>query len=83
MKNPKIFVWHPILGKHSSLLLIRPETLPEAVREYIATVNPAHPEPKPPYMHGFIVGINGSIACPVQLELDNLLESVREHGTLV
>lgn len=68
------------MGKHSPLLLIRPETLPESVKRYITAVNPVHEEPKPPFMHGFIVGITGSIACPVQLELDNLLETVREMG---
>jgi putative cell wall-binding protein len=68
------------MGKHSPLLLIHPETLPEAVSKYIMSVNPVHPEPRPPYMHGFIVGINGSISCPVQLELDDLLETVREMG---
>ncbi len=67
------------MGKHSPLLVIRPDTAPEVVREYIMAVNPMHPEPKPPFMHGFIVGTNGSIACPLQLELDRLLETVREH----
>jgi putative cell wall-binding protein len=68
------------MGKHSPLLLIQPETVPETVKKYIMSVNPVHPEPKPPYMHGFIVGFNGSIACPVQFELDDLLETVREMG---
>lgn len=70
------------MGKHSPLLLIDPQSIPPAVKEYLLSVNPVHQEPEPPFMHGFIVGINGTILCPVQLELDSLLETVREHGPM-
>jgi hypothetical protein len=46
---------------------------------YLLSVNPIHQEPEPPFMHGFIAGINGSILCPIQWELDSLLETVRGH----
>jgi putative cell wall-binding protein len=70
------------MGKHSPLLLIDPNEVSQVVRQYIISVNPIHPEPKPPFMHGFIVGINGSILCPVQLDLDSLLETVKDHGEM-
>lgn len=66
------------MGKHSPLLLIDPRSVPDSVRNYLISVNPHHPKPEPPYMHGFIVGIDTSIACSVQSELDDLLETVME-----
>lgn len=67
------------LGKHSPLLLIYPQAIPMAVAEYIKSLNPIHREPKPPFMHGFLVGNVSDIACPVQWQLDSLLETVGEH----
>jgi putative cell wall-binding protein len=67
------------MGKHSPLLVIQPDAIPEVVREYILSVNPIHKEPEPPFMHGYIVGFTGTITCNVQRELDSLLETVRGH----
>jgi hypothetical protein len=67
------------MGKHSPLLVIQPNAIPELIREYILSVNSIHKEPEPPFMHGYIVGFTGTITCNVQWELDSLLEIVRGH----
>ncbi|NLG84906.1 MAG: cell wall-binding repeat-containing protein [Firmicutes bacterium] len=68
------------MGKHAPLLLVEPDLVPPSVEEYILSVNPRHLEPKPPYMHGFLVGTVEDIACPVQWRLESLLTTVDEHG---
>lgn len=66
------------MGKHSPLLLLHPQAIPMVVADYIKSVNPVHQEPKPPFMHGFLVGNVYDISCPVQWHLDTLLETVME-----
>lgn len=67
------------LGKHSPLLLVASDAIPDSVAGLIASVNPRHAEPTPPFMHGFLVGRACDIDCPVQWGLDRLLETVEEN----
>jgi hypothetical protein len=70
------------MGKPLPLLLINPNSVSPVVRQYITSVNSIHSESKPLFMHGYIVGIYGSILCPVQLDLNGLLEPVRNGGEI-
>jgi hypothetical protein len=66
------------MGKHAPILLVNPRFVPPETERFIQSVNPAHREPKPPYMHGFIVGDFNDLSCGVQWHLDDLLETVKE-----
>lgn len=48
------------------------------VRDYTLSVNLRHTEPESPFMHGYVVGPPGEVACPVQFELEVLLRTVIE-----
>ncbi|MDF2519539.1 MAG: hypothetical protein K0R84_167 [Clostridia bacterium] len=62
------------LGKHSALLYVDKNMLPGATRSFVLSVNPEekHP-PKPPYMHGYVLGNFGEISYKVQVELEKML----------
>lgn len=62
------------LGKHSPLLYINPNIVPEVVKDYVLSVNPKekHP-PKPPFMHGYVLGEFDRISHHAQVELEKLL----------
>ncbi|QBS38249.1 cell wall-binding repeat-containing protein [Thermaerobacter sp. FW80] len=66
------------LASHAPLLLVERGQVPDVVRTYILSVNPRHTEPAPPFMHGYIVGPPGEVACRVQFELEVLLRTVIE-----
>ncbi|BAS29284.1 cell wall-binding protein [Limnochorda pilosa] len=66
------------LEHHAPLLLVERDRIPGAVEEYIRSVNPRHPEPQPPFMHGFVVGPPEEVACAVQFRLEFLLRTVIE-----
>lgn len=72
------------LGKHSPLLFIEKETLPINTKQYILSLNPMekHP-PKPPFMHGYILGDFYTISQNTQVELEkalNLMVSPNTRG---
>lgn len=62
------------LGKHSSLLFIEPDMVPDEIKSYVLSLNPmeTHP-PKPPYMHGYILGGFDRISYRAQIELEKIL----------
>lgn len=68
------------LGKHAPLLFVSTHAVPSIVMNYILSVNPRHLEPKPPFMHGFLIGRTCDMDCPVQWRLDRLLDTVQETG---
>jgi putative cell wall-binding protein len=63
------------MGKHTPLLLIKDNSVPASVEKYIKEVKPEPPKdmPKPPFMHGFILGCTNQISYLVQVQLDSLL----------
>ncbi|MBC8061010.1 MAG: cell wall-binding repeat-containing protein [Clostridiaceae bacterium] len=62
------------LGKHSPLLYIEPLRIPKATSEYVLSVKPKEtPMPKPPFMHGFILGGFNHISTNMQIELEEVL----------
>lgn len=62
------------LAKHTPLLYIEPDGVPEIVKHFILSVHPLekHP-PKPPFMHGFILGGPERITHKAQVELEEVL----------
>lgn len=69
-------------GKHTPLLLVEENRLPDRVGDYLAFLrpNPAAP-PTPPFMHGFILGDEEDISFKTQAEIDEHLrvEPLREE----
>ena len=63
------------IGKHTPLLYVEPNSVPDATRDYLMSVNPGPflVQEEPPFMHGFVVGNQDVIALHVQLELNDLL----------
>lgn len=62
------------LAKHTPLLYIDPDKVPDSVKQFILSVHPLekHP-PKPPFMHGYILGGFEKISHKVQVELEEVL----------
>jgi len=63
------------MGKHSPLLLIDRSMVPPVVEKYILSVKPMPPKdmPRPPFMHGFILGDNSFIPYYTQVMIENIL----------
>jgi hypothetical protein len=63
------------MGKHTPLILVRRNNVPTEVKEYIESVKPNPPMdmPKPPYMHGFIIGCIDEISYNTQIDIEMLL----------
>jgi hypothetical protein len=63
------------MGKHTPLLLIKEDHVPRVVEKYIKEVKPEPPKdmPKPPFMHGFILGCINQISYPTQVDIEKLL----------
>ncbi|GKX65319.1 cell wall-binding repeat-containing protein [Inconstantimicrobium mannanitabidum] len=63
------------MGKHTPLLLVEKDKVPMIVESYIDSVKPLPPKdmPKPPFMHGFIMGNLESISYEVQKSLEKYL----------
>lgn len=63
------------MGKHTPLLLIKEAIIPSVVEKYIRSVKPMPPKdmPRPPFMHGFILGDTSLISYPAQVMLENIL----------
>jgi putative cell wall-binding protein len=63
------------MGKHTPLLLTRNDMLPSIVEEYIKSVKPLPPKdmPRPPFMHGFIIGDVTNINQFTQVMIEDIL----------
>jgi len=63
------------MGKHTPLLLIRQDSVPEVVENYIESVKPTQKKnmPGPPFMHGFIIGDSQIIDHKAQLMVEESL----------
>jgi putative cell wall-binding protein len=67
------------MGKHTPLLLIEKNAIPNVVSEYIEQIKPLpKTKPHPPFMHGWIIGCLDDISYPAQVSLETLL-SVDHH----
>jgi hypothetical protein len=68
------------LGKHSPILTVNKNLLPDVTRQYIESVKPIPaPEPKPPFMHGWIIGCENDISINTQLEINKALSIDEAH----
>lgn len=62
------------LGKHTPILTVEPDRLPEVTMHYIESVKPIPPpEVRPPFMHGWIIGCDDIISYNTQLEIERAL----------
>jgi len=62
------------LGKHTPILVVAKDKLPDTTRNYIDSVKPMPlPEPHPPFMQGWIVGCEDVISANTQLEIERVL----------
>jgi|GEM_PF-426722 len=73
------------MGKHTPFLLTGEDTVPKVVEKYIKEVKPIIPKemPKPPFMHGFILGDTKNISYDGQVQIENILSidhEMMEHG---
>lgn len=68
------------MGKHTPLLLIKTTCIPQVVEKYIECVKPIPPKnmPRPPFMHGFILGNIKDITYDTQIKVENIL-SIDQH----
>ncbi|AQS04095.1 cell wall-binding repeat-containing protein [Clostridium beijerinckii] len=68
------------MGKHTPLLLIEKDKIPEVVNRYINLIKPIQPKgmPKPPFMHGFILGDVSNISYKAQKMIEGML-SIDQH----
>lgn len=69
------------LGKHTPLLLIERDRLPLVVKDYLLELNPEIPgPPRPPFMHGYVLGSFTDISYRTQVELEEtLILRAEEH----
>ena len=70
---PSVLFAH--MGKHTPLLLINRNNVPSEVKAYIDSINPNPPVnmPRPPFMHGFILGCVDEISYDTQIHIEMLL----------
>ena len=63
------------MGKHTPPLLIRKDTIPSVVEKYIESAKPMPPKdmPKPPFMHGFILGSTKNVSYEAQISIEDIL----------
>ncbi|KKM10242.1 hypothetical protein SY88_14320 [Clostridiales bacterium PH28_bin88] len=62
------------IGKHTPILLVENQRVPQVVIDYLDFLNPPRPvHPHTPFMHGFIFGDLPEISFPVQVELERHL----------
>ncbi len=68
------------LGKHTPILVVRRENLPDVTRRYIESVKPEpKAEPHPPFMHGWVVGCENVLSSKTQLEIERALSIDEFH----
>lgn len=63
-------------GKHTPLLLVSSESMPDSVLEYLNYLKPSlnSMHPMPPFMHGFILGTQDAIPYEIQAEIEMALK---------
>lgn len=63
------------MGKHTPSLLIEKDRIPEVVQKYVKSVKPMPPKdmPKPPFMHGYILGSTQNISYKEQIMIEEML----------
>jgi putative cell wall-binding protein len=63
------------MGKHSPLLLIKSHSVPDATSDYLKAVKPMPPKdmPRPPFMHGFILGNTNDITFDTQVKIEDTI----------
>ena len=63
------------MGKHTPLLLTKKDKVPTVVERYIKSVKPMPPKdmPRPPFMHGFILGCTEDISYDSQVIIEDIL----------
>lgn len=71
------------LGKHTPILTIDPNYLPDITRSYIESIKPIPPEePRPPFMHGWIIGCNNIISYDAQIQIEMALSIDAAHMSM-
>lgn len=83
LSNPMAIISGVILahmGKHSPLLLIEKDSVPQSVINYLQSIKPLPPKgmPRPPFMHGFILGNTSQITYNVQIKIEDTLSIEHE-----
>jgi hypothetical protein len=63
------------MGKHTPALLIEKNRIPDVVERYIKSIKPMPPKgmPKPPFMHGFILGNILNISHKAQIMIEEMI----------
>lgn len=68
------------LGKHTPILVVSRDSLPDVTRNYIESVKPEPgPEPHPPFMHGWVVGCENVLSSRTQIEIERALSIDEFH----
>lgn len=83
LNNPMAIISGVILahmGKHSPLLLIEKNIVPQPVPSYLQSIKPIPPKnvPRPPFMHGFILGDTSQVAYNTQIEIEDIISTEHE-----
>lgn len=68
------------MGKHTPLLLIKKDSIPKTVSNYLYEVKPMPPMnmPRPPFMHGFILGNTNNITYDNQVKIEDIISLEHE-----
>lgn len=68
------------MGKHTPSLLIGKDRIPEVVEQYVKSVKPMPPKdmPRPPFMHGYILGTTQNISYKEQIMIEAMLSIEHE-----
>jgi len=67
------------LGKHTPLLIVDNNNLPDVIRDYVLSVNPQKAMPHmPPYMHSYILGSFSDISHNTQVAIEEVMD-VQAH----
>lgn len=62
-------------GKHTPLLLVEDDCVPPAIIDYIHYLKPPlNMPPKPPFMHGFILGTTAILSRSTQVDIEEALK---------
>ena len=68
------------LGKHTPILTVSRDRLPDVTKNYIESVKPKPgPEPHPPFMQGWVVGCENVLSTRTQLEIERALSIDEFH----
>lgn len=63
------------MGKHTPMLLTKEQMIPSEIKDYINSIKPMPPNgmPKPPFMHGYIIGDISNISNDTQISIEEAL----------